>query len=329
MTTLRVWQVMTLLLVCSLLLSGCGQRQLNELGLVAAVGLDPGKEPGSVRLTAQIVRPADARGQTGAPTGGVGEPIYSVSAEGRTIFEAIRNMARYSTRRVYWAHNYLIVMNEDYAKAGVTDMVDFFTRNHELRMNTWVAVTPDNASEVVSTITGLEVVPGEAIDKLMRFSEIVAEAPRTNIMRLQEMHLTPHTQIVLAKLQLKKRGIPNKSPEKGATLKQLELSGAAVFREDKMEGWLSPKESNAMLLFLQDIKSGVIVQPCPDEENRYITLEVRQQRVQVKPEMKEGEPTFSVSVSTQASMVELGCRASYAELRPSLEKQLADEIKLS
>ncbi|HZG74600.1 MAG TPA: Ger(x)C family spore germination protein, partial [Paenibacillus sp.] len=71
------------------LIAGCGGRQeISELAIVTGVGLDLSDDGEGVRVTAQIIRAADARGQTGAPAGGTGEPIYSVTAEGDSIFAA-------------------------------------------------------------------------------------------------------------------------------------------------------------------------------------------------------------------------------------------------
>lgn len=172
-----LWVTLMIFVVFSL--TGClGKREINDLAMVMAVGIDKG-ENGQVKITTQIVRPADSRGSTGAPSGQTGDPIWSATAESETLFDAIRNLSTFSSRRVFWAHNYAIVINEDYAREGIGDVVDFFTRNPELRMRTWVMVTPDEASKLVSTITGLEVIPGEALNKLFRYNRISVQAPRT------------------------------------------------------------------------------------------------------------------------------------------------------
>lgn len=307
-------------------IAGCGQRELNDLAIVTAVGLDEGKKPGTTRITAQIVRPADARGQTGAPAGATGQPIYSVSAEGRTIFEAIRNLARFSSRRVYWAHNYIIVMNEQYARTGIKDMIDFFTRNPELRMNTWVAVTPDPASKIVSTITGLEVVPGEAMNRLFYHSQASAEAPRTNMMRLEEVFLDRSAQPVLAKLSLKKRGISNKKPAEYGSLEQVELSGAAIFDEDRMVGWLSAKQTKGLVFFLEGIHEPIVTLACPSDEGKLVTVELRNPKFRVTPYVGGDSYRFTVRITTAADLVESGCTQSLREMRSELEKALKDEL---
>lgn len=311
----------------SILVTGCfGKQEINDLAMVTAVGLDTNGE-NQVNLSVQIVRPADARGQTGAPSGGTGEPIYSIESQGRTIFEAARNLARFSSRRVYWAHNFVIVIGENYARRGIADMIDFFTRNHELRMTTWVVVTPDKASEVIATITGMEVVPGEAIDKLFRYNQIVAEAPGSNMMRLQEAYLATGTEPVLAKVQLKPRGISNKAPDQFGSLNQAVLSGAAVFKGDKMQGWLSPRDAKGLLPFIEHVDSEIAVVKCPDEPEKRSTLELKRLSQSMSPKWENGRVKLRVKQKVDANLVEMGCSQSFGEIRDQLAAELKTKME--
>lgn len=319
-----------ILILFPLLLTGCGKREINDLAMVTAVGLDKGDKPGSIRITAQIVRPADARGQTGAPSGGTGQPIYSATADGESIFSAMRNLARFTSRRIFWAQNFIIVINENVAREGVSDILDFFTRNHETRMNTWMVATPNKASELVSTITGLEVVPGEATDKLLRQNEIVSDAPRTNVMRFQESFLSKSTHPVLAKMQLKKRGISNKKPKEFGSIKQVELTGTAVFNRDKMVGWLSPSNSRGLLFFIEKVSSADVVLPCPDaskKSNKRVSLELKNQKFQVNPMYKNGKPQFDVQLITYADLVESECSVPLEKMQKQLETALKKNLQ--
>ncbi|MBB3113568.1 spore germination protein KC [Paenibacillus phyllosphaerae] len=321
----------TMLLAVSLLMlimsSGClGKQEINDLAIVTAVGIDNG-ENNHVKLSVQIVRPADARGQTGAPSGGTGEPIYSIQATGRTIFEAARNLARFSSRRVYWAHNFVIVLGEGYARKGIADMIDFFTRNHELRMTTWVVVTPEEAGQVIATITGMEVVPGEAIDKLFRYNQIVAEAPGTNMMRLQESFLAEGTEPVLAKVQLRPRGISNKNPDQFGSLDQVVLSGAAVFEGDKMKGWLSPSEAKGLLPFIEEVDSEIMVINCPDDSNNHATLEIKSLEQRVKTRFVNNQVKVQVAQTANANLVEMGCEQPFTEIKDQMTLALKQKLE--
>lgn len=318
-------------LMLPIMLGGClGKIEINDLAMVMAVGLDKGEEPDTVRVTVQIARPADTRGQTGAPSGETGEPIYSASADGRTVFEAVRNLARYSSRRVFWAHNFVIVINEDFARDhGIQDTIDFFTRNYQLRMRTWVVVTPEKASEIVSTQTGLEVIPGQSVDNLFRYSRIVAEAPRTDMRTLHEAYLSENTHPVLARVTLVSRGISNKKPQEYGSVKQVQLGGTGVFKRDKLIGVMNPRETKGLIWFVEKVESRIVVLPCPDQPKQNASIELKKQNFNILPIYNQGKITFEINLETYADLVELGCPTplNNAEVMSKLEKELEKKLR--
>jgi spore germination protein KC len=312
-----------------LLLTGCtGKREINDLAIVMAVGIDKA-EDGQVEITTQVVRPADSRGQTGAPSGQTGDPIWAASSKGQTLFEAIRNLSSFSSRRVFWAHNYAIVMSEEYAKEGVQEAVDFFTRNPELRMRTWVMVTPEKASAIVSTLSGIEVIPGEAINKLFRYTGVSVQAPRTQMIDLQAALADKSTEPVVARVQFTNRGVSNKKPGQAGSIKQIELAGAGVFKEDKLVGIIEPKEMKGLLPFIDKPETGMMVLDCPDDEKKKISLELVNQRFKVKPNLKEHQPVFTVEYSVSGSLVESPCAFTIKDTPKikDLEKQVEAQLK--
>jgi len=320
----------------SLLLTGCaGKREINDLALVMAVGIDKGSKDGMVKVTAQVSRPGDARGQTGAPIGQSGETSWNVEAEGETIFEAIRNLTGISSRRVFWAHNFIIVINEEVAKEGIGDIIDFFTRNPELRMRTLVALTPDKASEITSTITSLEVVPGEALSKLFRYTNISTLAPHTEIKDLLAAYLSESTEPILARLTLEERKIDSLKPEKGAKVNQVGLSGAGVFKNDKLVGILQADELQGIILFRDKIDSGVVVIDCPKEPKNEISVELNKQKFDVEPTYKNDKVSFNAKLDATVTVVEAGCPFSISDkeavkqLEKSVEAKLNDDINKS
>ena len=322
--------LITLLMVITLLTGCFGSRELNDLAMVMAVGIDKGSKKGKVKVTTQIALPANARGQTGSPSAGTGEPIWTATGEGSTIFEAIRNLGRFSSRRIFWAHNLAIVIGEDFVREdGLTDVIDFFTRNQELRMKTWVVVTPGKAEELVATKTGLEVIPGESIDKLFRYNELIAEAPKTDMRLITASYMSESTHPVIAKVQRKKRGISTEKPGEFGSVDQVELSGTAVFDKDKMVGWLSPSESRGLLWFIESVSSVVLPLQCPEEEKKPASVELQYNKFKVTPSYKNGKPVFTVDITTYGDLVELGCASSLqtSTIMNRLEKDVEKKIK--
>lgn len=306
-------------------LTGClGKEEIDDLAMVMAMGIDTDNN-NNIILTAQIARPGDVTGNTG---GGNGETIWTASSEGNTIFEAVRNLGRIASRRVFWAHNSIIVVNERVAREqGVVDIIDFFNRNNELRMRTWIVVTENKASEIVATKTGLEIIPGMSLERLFRYSQIVAEAPRTDVMTLTASYLGEHTHPYLAIVNLRDRGIDAETPKEFGSVPQAELSGTAVFKHDKMVGKLNPDESRGFLWFVEGIESAIIPLTCPDMEGK-VSVELRENRFDVTPQYKDSNVSFEVSIHSHPHLVELGCptEKEHSEVLKELEEQVEEAI---
>lgn len=313
-------------------LTGCfGAVDINDLAMVMAIGVDKGEQPGTIAITVQVARPSDAVGQTGAPSGGTGEPMWVATGEGKTLFSAMRNLTQYASRKLYFAHNKVIVLSEDIARSGVTDVVDFFSRNHELRMRTWVVVTPGKARDLIAAKTGLEVLPGDSIDKLFRYTRLVADAPKTDMKTLQADFLENTKDAVLPKLTLEPRQISEGQEQSGnAQVKpQAVLSGTAYFHQGKMKGWLDAKESRGMMWFVNPPQSRVLTLQCPDSPTEKVALEMKKYRFDVIPGDVYGKPTFLVRLSARFEMVELGCSTNRSNLQimHGLNQQAARKLQ--
>lgn len=313
-----------ILLLLVIVLTGClGNEEINDLALVMAVGLDKG-EKGEVIITTQVARPAEVRGEAG----GSGEPIWTATAEGKTIFEAIRNLAKFASKRVYWGHNMIIVVSEDVAKDGIVDVLDFFTRNNELRMRTWIVVSEGSASEIVAVKTGLDVIPGLAIERLFRYSPIVAEAPRSNVMSLAKGYVGENVNPYLGMVKLRSRGIDEKKPNEFGSIPQVELTGTAIFRDDKMVGKLNSRESHSFLWFTESVENPIIPINCPKVDGN-VSIELRENKFSLKPIYKDGIVSFEAFVKTEPHLVELGCptELEHSEIMGNLETDIEAYIK--
>ncbi|MDF2606132.1 MAG: Ger(x)C family spore germination protein [Bacillales bacterium] len=326
---MKLTKILFILIAVSLLTSCAGKREINDLAIVLAVGIDKGEKQ-KFNVTVEVVRASDARGQTGSPAGNAGDPMWIASAEGDSIFEAIRNISTYSSRRVFWAHNYVIIINEELAeKEGIKDIIDFFVRNPELRMRTWIVATPNKAREVVATQSGLEVIPGEALSKLFRYNPISAISPRTQIRDVHTAYLSESSDPIMARVKLVERVIPNKKDEKEPSIKQIEMSGTTVFKKDKMVGTLSKAETRGLLPFVENVGTAIIPLTCPGKDEEKITVEVKKNKVEILPYIKDNAPYYKINLMLNTSVVEANCDFDIDDRKmiKDIEKRLENKYK--
>lgn len=313
------------------LLFGCyGSEEIDDLGFVMAVGIDEREEDNKLLVTVQIVRPADASGLTGGGGGETGEPIWTAVGEGDTIFEAVRDLGQYSSRRVFWAHTAVVVIGDSVARnRGIVDIIDFFSRNNQLRMRTWVVVTEDTASHIVGKKTGLEVIPGLSVDKLFRYTDILAEAPKTDMRSISAAYLKETEHPIITRIIVNDRQMSGGGQEEFGQEKQVSLSGTAVFRDDKLVGYLDRNETRGMLWFTDPFDSAIIPLSCGDDEKNETSVELRRNQLHLEPFYKDGEISFHATITTKGEIVEIGCPSKEAmgEVYDRLEKELEETIK--
>lgn len=283
----------------TIFLSGCwDMRELNELGLVMAVGIDKAKGSENFIVTAQIAKPQSAASQGGKGGGGGGEPpVWIGTGEGKTIFEAIRNLAKTASRRVMWAHNNIIVIGKSLAEEDITPVVDFFTHNPELRMKTWVAVSHEDAAGIVSAQTGIENIPGISVAELFRYHQLPSESIASDMLHVFSDFKSESRQPLLSIMRIKKG-------QKSGGREEIELSGAAIFKGSKMIGETSPEETRGLAFIRKETKDAVIVVSGFEGEKQKASVELKNTKINIKSEIKADMPNITISLTTDGSVAE-------------------------
>ena len=94
-------------------ISGCwDKREINELGIVTAVGVDKGKGENRYSVTIEIANTPPKKSGNSGSDGNETNKAWVGNAEGKSIFDAVRVLSNSSSRRIMWAHNSLIIIGE-------------------------------------------------------------------------------------------------------------------------------------------------------------------------------------------------------------------------
>lgn len=276
------------------LVSLCGcfdRRELDTLGIVMGVAIDKSEEEGLTVLTVQIANPGG--GSTSKQSGSSGgseeagselKPYLNVSSSGRSINYTLREMQRKMSRRVYVAHNQVVVFGEELAKSGVRDCMDFFARAAEARMTVYVFVAKGKASDIFDIESEFEKMPSVQLTKILKDQKITSHAPIITEFDLVN-RLVSKTTAGIA---------PIVSAIEDGGRKRMDVSGCAVFKEDMMVGELDVNETRGLLYVLNKVKTGVMEITIGDTR---LTVEIRKARSKVKPVLyTDGSSMFHVEV---------------------------------
>jgi len=146
-------------------LTGCwNSRELNDLAIVSAIGIDKAASKDEYRVTFQLVNPSATATSAGASTGQ--PPITIYTSTDHTLFGALRKTSKQASRQLFFAHTQLIVIGEDLARSGIDNLFDIFERSHELRLNSAILVSRDtDAASILKVLIPVENQPAVGLVK--------------------------------------------------------------------------------------------------------------------------------------------------------------------
>ncbi|MBX6377224.1 MAG: Ger(x)C family spore germination protein [Clostridia bacterium] len=304
------------------MLSGCwSRREINELAVVLALGVD--RLPGGrgVEVTAEVARPSQLG--KNPETGGGGEPAtWVVSARGATLFEAIRQLGAVTPRRPFWAHNQAVIFGEGAARSGVGRELDLLRRDYEFRRTARIYVARGEARQVLRTPPHVEKSLGQELEGFARFRSSRSETPVVTLndffYALSEPGRDPVAGLLWAEQRTAGQG---PRPD-------LVVNGAALFRGDRLVRWLTPHETRGLLWVIGEVDGGALAAPCPGDGSRRFALDIIRGRPQVNLRHNRVHlAAVDVRIDVDATLVETACRGSAQDSPTALAKAAAAPIR--
>jgi spore germination protein KC len=308
-----------ILIVLLLMASGCWDlKELDSRGFVSGFAIDKGPNNNQIVFTTQVIDPSQVASGKNSKAGG--KPFFLVSSEGPTLFYAIRHLAQSSSRKLTYTHNQVIVFGDELARKGISDYLDLFMRDPEIRKTNLVLVAEGKGAEILKIITPLNPISGLYIEKLIKEQAISNSETMTITFLDFAQRVMSHSSAPLASLI----SIRSQGKEK-----QLHVTGTAVFDRDlKMIGKLNGLETRGLLWVLGKVESGIVLVK-PGSCNDFYSLEIIKASSKVIPGMDKGEPHITIKIIVKSNLVEANCADDL--LKPgiwkTMEKKQAEAIR--
>jgi spore germination protein KC len=329
----KKWTLSIILFIVLIPLSGCWDRnELNDLGIVVGLGIDKvGKEYES---TIQLVNP----GEVAAQKGGSGRAAASVYHEkGQSIFEIHRRMSTISPRKLYFSHLQMLVVGEEVAKEGIDKILDVLSRNYQLRTDFYIVVAKGvKAADILTVLTPVEKIPAQNLFVKLETSD--KQWAATGVVKLDDLinDLTAKGKDpFLTGIEVignKNKGTTRNNVETIDPYAKLKFYGMAVFRRNKMVGWLNENESKGVNYLLpRHIKSTLIKFPCTKRSK--IGIELIRSQTKLKGSFEKGKPVIDVNIRAEGNVGEVQCKLDITKpttirlLEKKTEKRINQVIK--
>lgn len=331
---LRRLGLMFLLLSVALLTGGCWDSQeLNTLSIISATSID--RSNGKWEISFQVVIPQSIATQTGGGGAGSQSPTTIFSTKGRSIAEAMQNASLETSRKLFFAHNSVLILSEDVArKEGVGEILDFFLRPFESRETMSVLLTKGKASNLLEVLIPLEKISGNAIQRIIDQSQ-------KNLSQAQNMRLIDFARMVAS---LDESAMAPELEVSGDLTKQssldalkstrndavIKLGELGVFRKDKLVGWIDQKDSRSVAWLSDRVSSMMVVFPCTakGQENQLLSYRVLKSSTKLDPKVIHGKSIIHAKISATGAIDESGCNLDLKnpEVIRDLERTISKQI---
>jgi spore germination protein KC len=326
--------IIVMLLGIAPLLTGCwNRRELRDLSIVAAMGVDKVPKTNKFRVSFQVINPGTvATGLVAGGGAGIATPVSVYTGTGENLFEAIRKASQKVPRQLFFAHLQLLLIGESFAKQGINDLFDFFERSHEIRLTTTVLIAKGSDAEpIVRVLAPLEKIPANDIaGKLKTTSKVWSEnigVELDDVIRPLESEGEPLISGV------KIIGDPE-AGNKSSNLRQtdvrtrVDITGIALLKDGKLKRWLNGEEGRGTLWIRNKMKGTIINLDCKDKKNA-LAIEIVRSHTKVKAKVQNGKPVFHIQIREEGNVSETRCPLDLSKVEEiaKLEKQLALETK--
>ncbi len=322
--------LLPILFIPILFLTGCwSSRELNELSIATAIGIDKCEE--GYFVTVQLLNPSELAAQKQI-AGRAPVTIHQVQAE--SIFEGLRKLTQQTPRKIYVSHVRVIIIGEALAREGISDILDFLSRDHEFRTDFFILVArATNAEDILSVLTPMEKTPANKIYSSLEMSE--GNWAPTKTVQLDELVtslISDGENPVITGIVLKGDKETSGEQSNVQTINPhttVEVGNLAVFKEDRLVGWLNTFESIGYNHIDENIKSTVLTFPF-ETSTGTIAVELNKSNTKVKVKIQDGKPRIQINVNAEGNIGEIAQKIDLnnTDVIKKIEEKLAQEIKM-
>jgi len=278
----KLFILLIVILIFTFIATGCkylnfGRVEINDLLILNVAGIDKLYNDDVITISAASKSVNAASEQTGNTAVGQKSKSKLLIAEGKTAFEAIWKLSTFADSMIFWGHVDYILVGENAAKDNLPQYLDFFMRDHELRLNSKIIIVKDNtALNVLRKTVDENNFIGDILDSLFQTKGRMSISDELFLVEIMNLFDSPHTSAYVPCVEL----IDD-------PYYKIKLSGFAVFKDTKLLGYITDEIARGFNWVRDRIDSTAI--SVKDRNGQNISLEVVDSKTEVKPIISGGK----------------------------------------
>lgn len=279
-------------------LTGCNNyRELNDLAIISGINIK--KEDDNFIINAEIINPKKEQDTSSGK-----EPdciIYE--GKGKSVQEAFRSIVKTSPQKLYGAHMNILIIEEDTAKNGISEILDFLTRDPEIRSEFYVLISKNTDNlKIIEPLINIS--SKNIMESLKSTTSYLGTANLITNHELLNDYLNPRKEIVLPSIILEGNetiGETTDNVESSLPSANNMISNLTVFKDNKLIGTLTEKESLAYNIITNKSETYLINNSYG--KDKYIITEVISSKTKLEPDIKKKKITINITGTSSISEV--------------------------
>lgn len=289
------------LLIVSLILTGCyDKKELNKIAIVTATEIN--KIDDKYIVTVEIANP-----QLPSNSQEKEKPYVIYTGTGKSVQEAYREIKLSTPKYLYPEHLEVLIINEDIAKKDITEVLDFYLRSPYIRTEFYILISQDK--NIIDTSSDLISLTSTSIVSTMETNNrYLGVANLVTLNELASDSINPNKEIILPAIKKKNDNY--------------ELTGLAVFKDNKLLDYLNKDESITYNIIKNNTSSSILSYEC--EKDKYLTIELIKSKSIIKPKNNNIKINIDLDVSINESNcnIDLNNQDSINNIKNNLENEL-------
>ncbi|MCX7614582.1 MAG: Ger(x)C family spore germination protein [Clostridiales bacterium] len=295
----RAFIIIILTTMLCIFLSGCwNNRRIDSLAFAISMGFD--KTDKGILLTVEVLNPHAIASQKT-----INEPtVVLYTEEGQSTNELVRKIITQSSRKVNVTHLQTVVFGEEFAKEGISDVLDYLTREHQVRTDLYFVVARENtAYRILNNLTKLDTNPSVKLSASLKASDETWAGTRTvKVIDLVNSIISDGaepaiTGVIMTGHSKVDDNLDDLKEVKADPLKIIDL---AVFKKDKLVGWLNESECKGYNYVTNHVPSSMTY--VEDRDYGIIGLEVIGTKTKVEASLENGKPIITVNMKIRVNI---------------------------
>lgn len=265
-------------------IAGCSNiEQLDDKMIIHGVGID--RVENTFELTIQQFSVTGSNEKE--------EGAQVVKTKGNSLMDAFSDLSLQTGKTPMFSQNLVLAIGEETAYNGINDILDFFVRYYESRPTVKIIIVKGKAESVLSFKKDDKLIMAKDIMAITESERINSKVMSSNIFQfvgaLKNSTLNPIASIV--------------SVERQNDEEILAANGTAVFKNDKLAGFIDTNSTRGALIINNRLNGGTEV--IDVESVGKVSYSLEKSKSKVKFKLENGKPIYNIIIKINTNIYEI------------------------